>query len=116
MAHCSRPACRAEPIAAVAGRIAESGDRDGEFGALSRVEWARQLLPQSLATPQGWSLLAAPKTLALATTGGGIPAHVSRTLPPALFGTTLHFQARTQSSVAPAGEAYSNSLSITLVP
>lgn len=57
-----------------------------------------------------------PKTLALATTGGGIPAHVSRTLPPALFGTTLHFQARTQSSVAPAGEAYSNSLSITLVP
>jgi hypothetical protein len=91
----------------------------GAAGATSRVLWSRQPMsnvPQP--TPFGPSYLQLPHLLRIVSTLGSEPVLVSRLVPnsPLIVGLTYSFQARTQSGDAPAGEAYTNPLAITIVP
>jgi len=91
----------------------------GATGASSRVFWSRQpLLNSPQPTPFGPLYLQLPRRFQDTSTLGSEPVLVSRLVPnsPQLVGQTFAFQARTQSGDAPAGEAYTNALSITIVP
>jgi len=93
----------------------------GEAGGLSTVYFSRRPLasvPQS--TPFGEFDLDPAQfgVLGSASAAGGAPALVMRNIPNAasLIGSTFTFQARTTSSIAPSGAAYTNPLSITILP
>ena len=91
----------------------------GAAGASSRVLWSRQpMLNSPQHTPFGLSYLQLPHLMRTVTTLGSDPVLVSRLVPysPQIVGITYGFQARTQSGDAPAGEAFTNPLAITIVP
>jgi hypothetical protein len=92
----------------------------GASGSMSQLFLSKQPLAPPQSTPFGDFYLAPGTVIALGTVPAqpGPPFFVRRTLPndTSLIGTTFSFQALTDSTIAPQGQAYTNPTSFVVMP